>query len=948
MKIIQDLKRLVSGQSPEPEIDPRVRELIQRAQATNAKELDLSDRRLTTIPDEIFELEQLEVLDLSSNPLTTLPEAVTRLTNLRMLYLRNNPLTTLPEGVTRLTNLTTLDLSFNQLTMLPEAVTRLTKLTTLDLSRNQLTMLPEAVTRLTKLTTLDLSRNQLTTLPESVTRLTNLTRLDLGSNRLTTLPEAVTRLTKLTRLDLGSNRLTTLPEAVTRLTKLTTLDLGGNELTTLPEVVTQLTNLAMLDLNGNRLTTLPEVVTRLTNLAKLDLGANRLTTLPEAVTQLTKLATLDLRSNRLTTLPEAVTRLTNLTTLDLSYNQLTTLPEAVTRLTNLIELYLRNNLFAEIPEPLYAMSQLKVLLLGDLWAGDPELKVLRNSIKVVPRKIVELENLQTLELEGNPIETPPPEVAFKGIEAIRDYYRQIAEEGEDALYEAKLLIVGEPGAGKTTLAKKIVDPNYVLTDEKTTEGIEVTRWEFPMPNGKPFRVNIWDFGGQEIYHATHQFFLTHRSLYLLVADARKEDTDFFYWLNIVEILSDNSPLLIVNNEKQDRKREINERVLRGQFTNLKETLGTNLATQRGLSDVIKAIEHYITTLPHVGTALPRTWVKVREKLEQDPRNYISLPEFLDLCAANGFSEHKDKLQLSGYLHDLGVILHFQDDLLLKQTVILKPKWGTDAVYAALDNDAIRNQQGRFTVEDVANIWRAAEYANKQAELLQLMINFKLCYKIPNSPFYIAPQLLSEQQPAYEWDASDNRTLRYTYEFMPKGILTQFIVAMHTQIENQALVWKTGVVLAHEGTRAQVIENYGTRQVQVHVAGAHKRDLLTIVMHELDKIHASYPRLKYDKWIPCNCAACQAAAEPSYFKFEVLQRAMAKRRETIQCQVSFEDVNVRGLIDDVINVQKLAQAQADARIIHNYYGAVSQHHGGTWIQDSDVDITGDVLGGDKRS
>jgi hypothetical protein len=26
-----------------------------------------------------------------------------------------------------------------------------------------------------------------------------------------------------------------------------------------------------------------------------------------------------------------------------------------------------------------------------------------------------------------------------------------------------------------------------------------------------FRVNIWDFGGQQIYHATHQFFLTKRS-----------------------------------------------------------------------------------------------------------------------------------------------------------------------------------------------------------------------------------------------------------------------------------------------------------------------------------------------------------------------------------------------------------------------------------------------------
>ena len=59
---------------------------------------------------------------------------------------------------------------------------------------------------------------------------------------------------------------------------------------------------------------------------------------------------------------------------------------------------------------------------------------------------------------------------------------------------------------------------------------------------REFHVNIWDFGGQEIYHATHQFFLTRRSVYVLVCDDRKEDTDFAYWLQVVEMLSDGSPL----------------------------------------------------------------------------------------------------------------------------------------------------------------------------------------------------------------------------------------------------------------------------------------------------------------------------------------------------------------------------------------------------------------------
>lgn len=364
-------------------------------------------------------------------------------------------------------------------------------------------------------------------------------------------------------------------------------------------------------------------------------------------------------------------------------------------------------------------------------------------------------------------------------------------------------------------------------------------------------------------------------------------------------MSANSPLLIIKNEKQDRQREINERQLRGEFTNLKETLATNLAINRGLQEILTIIKHYIARLPHVGTELPRTWVKVRETLECDPRNYISLDEYLFICQENGFTSLKDKLQLSGYLHDLGICLHFQDDDLLMKTVILKPTWGTDAVYKVLDNSRIIENMGQFNRHDLANIWHEDKYVTMRAELLRLMMNFKLCYEIPSCPStYIAPQLLSPNQPNYLWEDTNNLLLRYEYEFMPKGILTRFIVEMHSWIEKQTCVWKNGVVLNKDRTRAEIVEYYRYHKGEIRIFGNHKRDLLTAIRHEFEKIHRSYERLRFSTLVPCNCEICKGNQKPYFYPLRILYKFLEDKQNQIQCQTSYQMVKVRELLDDI--------------------------------------------------
>jgi hypothetical protein len=109
----------------------------------------------------------------------------------------------------------------------------------------------------------------------------------------------------------------------------------------------------------------------------------------------------------------------------------------------------------------------------------------------------------------------------------------------------------------------------------------------------------------------------------------------------------------------------------------------------------------------------------------------------------------------------------------------------------------------------------------QDELLQLMVNFKLCYQIPGSGDYIAPQLLSANQPHYDWPTASNLLLRYTYEFMPQGHLTQLIVAHRKGLLPISVCVESGAILRKDKTAAEVIEHYDRREVSIRRRAAQK-------------------------------------------------------------------------------------------------------------------------------
>ncbi|MEM7343083.1 MAG: COR domain-containing protein [Chloroflexota bacterium] len=889
----------------------RLRELPTKiGQLYNLTYLDLSDNQLSELPPEIGQLYNLTYLDLSGNQLSELPPEIGQLNNLTSLNLSGNQLSELPPEIGQLNNLTELNLRRNVLSELSLEISQLNNLISLRLELNRLSELPPEISQLNNLILLNLSENQLSELSPEIGQLKSLTELNLSNNQLSELSPEISQVNNLTWLNLSGNQLRELPSEIGQLNNLTSLNLSGNQLRESPPEIGQLNNLS-----GNQLSELPPEIGQLNNLTSLNLNENQLRELPSEIGQLNNLIELNLSRNVLSELPPEIGQLKSLTELNLSENQLSELPPEIGQLNNLIELNLSRNVLSDLPPEIGQLNNLFRLELGnDLKVGRNQLSKLPskigqlnnltyldvsgNQLSELPPEIGQLNNLFGLELDRNPLVNPPPEIVKQGIHAIRNYFIQLEDEAV-TLYEAKLLIVGEPGAGKTTLAQKIKDKNYQLQDEPSTEGIDIVPWQFSGEKGRPFKVNIWDFGGQEIYQATHQFFLTKRSLYILLVDDRKEDTDFYYWLNTIELLSDNSPVLIVKNEKQGRRRAVALRQLQSQFENLEDALPTDLKHNTGLADIIDRIQHHLPRLPHIGNELPKTWVDVRAALANSKRDYISLEKYLDICEENKITNLDFKLQLSEYLHDLGVCLHFQDEPLLNKTVILNPEWGTDAVYNVLDTKEVQRNLGRFTKADLAEIWAEDKYRLMHNELLQLMIKFQICYPLSDFPdTYIAPQLLSEDKPIYEWDNNHNLIMRYRYPFLPKGIITRFIVAIHRLIQNQDNVWKSGVILEKNDTLAEVIEFYDRREIRIRVQGSHRRDLLTIINYELDAIHHSFENLQVERLIPCYCPKCNNSQRPHAYRYENLLYRLSNRRFTVECDRSFEIMEIRRLMGGV--------------------------------------------------
>ena len=572
-----------------------------------------------------------------------------------------------------------------------------------------------------------------------------------------------------------------------------------------------------LDLSDNQLTSLPPEIAELKNLTNLHIGANQLTSLPPKIAELENLIYLNIGANQLTSLPPEIAELKNLTYLNITRNQLTSLPPEILKLS-----------------------------LDIIWEYASE----GNGIF----------------LEGNPFENPPIEIIKRGREAIFNYFKSL--EGEQKpLNEVKVLLVGEGGAGKTSLVRRLFGEE-VDGNEPQTPGINVRKWAFK--NGqREIEANLWDFGGQEIMHATHQFFLSKRSLYILLLDGRKDEKPE-YWLKLIGNFGGDSPILVVMNKIDENPGyELNRKFLKEKYPSIRAFCRLSCTSNEGVEEFSRILREELTKVKHLEIKWPESWFNVKNRLEKmrptytsyfafdnkaEHHNFIQFNEYKIMCNEEGIKNESEQNTLVDFLHDLGVILHFKDIPLLN-TYVLEPEWVTNVVYKLINSKEIAESRGILKLDTFAKILKQSSGRDfycppdQYIFFIGLMNKFELSYDLDKSTL-LFPNLLEIQEPNFEFDYEGALKFVINYDFLPPSVMPRFIVKVNRDIKDN-LRWRTGVVLLNEkfNSSAVVKADIEAKRINIYVNGEQKRDYFASILQKLREINSSFEKLEVTERIP---------------------------------------------------------------------------------------------------
>jgi len=260
---------------------------------------------------------------------------------------------------------------------------------------------------------------------------------------------------------------------------------------------------------------------------------------------------------------------------------------------------------------------------------------------------------RTLFLHGSGILMPPATEHGATVDEnvaarTQAYFEDVALTGQGQVKRCKLLILGNGSAGKTCLSLALVpggDPAQAAV-LGTTHAVQFWPWEFEANVGgttAPVHLDLWDFGGQEIYHSTHRLFMGKGAVFLVVWNPEQDGEEapenesgyadewrpLRYWLDLIHDACPHKPRIAVVCSHQDGSTV----ELRDRFEAAKAAFGEEIECffvdslhRRGdLQELREWLEDEVgNVVQEQGTAVPAYWEIAQEGVSTPYRGNISV------------------------------------------------------------------------------------------------------------------------------------------------------------------------------------------------------------------------------------------------------------------------------------------------------------------------------------
>lgn len=562
----------------------------------------------------------------------------------------------------------------------------------------------------------------------------------------------------------------------------------------------------------------------------------------------------------------------------------------LSNLTNLQRIYCYSTNISDI-SPLSNLTNLKHLECSKTQVSDLTslLSQIRGKTSVKWRDIIDhqAEDKDTwyerpaILVKNCPLIIPPVEVARESPQAVRDYFEELGDDGRK-LNEVKVIFLGEASAGKTSLVKRLLGEDFD-SKESQTHGIRIRKAPFAMDDGDTVTAHFWDFGGQEVMHATHQFFLSQRSVYVLLLNSRNDD-QAEKWLKHAASFGARSPVLVVLNKIDENPSfEVNRKTLQEKYPQIRDFFRLSAKTDKGLAEFREALRREIDRADTRRTPFPKHWLAVKEHFSNMSADYIESAEYRRVCESKGVTRQFSQDVLLQFLHDLGVVINFRN-LKNFDTQILNPLWLTNGVYRIINSEIVANAGGLLCEDDFDAVINDPRYKegntivsetltasqsltmrypkNKLQYIVRVMQEFELCFQL-DPRTWVVPQLLPVQEPNATLQGSTLRFVIHFPDFLPDSIFPRLMVKLHTFIADESddttqsrtttkCAWRSGMVLHKPNifnALARVRWDREDQKILLDLCGEERRRFLSFIRETVKEIVADFTNLNFNELVP---------------------------------------------------------------------------------------------------